>query len=77
MKRGALFGPENKDWKYKILSESAEGVYRTTIPVQPEQYTAVFAEVIFPSLMGVHFPLTTDIYIISPQKIEETNISNP
>lgn len=76
-KRGALFGPENKDWKYKILSESAEGIYRTTIPVQPEQYTAVFAEVIFPSLMGVHFPLTTDIYIITPQKIEETNISNP
>jgi len=72
-KRGTIFQPENKNWKYKILSESAEGVYRLTIPVQPQQYTAVFAEIIFPSLMGIHFPLTTDIHIIPPQKTDETN----
>lgn len=76
-KRGDLLSPENKDWKYKILSESAEGVYRATVPVQSQQYTAIFVEVIFPSLMGVHFPLTSNIHIISPQNKEETNPTNP
>ncbi|MGC8737706.1 MAG: protein kinase domain-containing protein [Candidatus Hydrogenedens sp.] len=76
-RRGTLLQSQNKNWKYKILSESAEGIYRFTIPIQPQQYTAVFAEVIFPSLMGIHFPLTTDIHIIPPQKTEETNSINP
>jgi len=76
-KRGTLFHPENKGWRYKVLSESAEGVYRTTIPVEPQQYTAVFAEIVFPSLIGVPFPLTTNIHIIPPQNMEEKSTTSP
>ncbi|HOV32946.1 MAG TPA: PhoPQ-activated protein PqaA family protein [Candidatus Hydrogenedens sp.] len=74
-KRGDIFNLMNKDWKCKILSEVIEKTYRTTISIPSQQYTAVFLEVIFPSLMGVPYTLTSNIHIITPRNIGE-NIVN-
>jgi len=74
-KRGDIFNLTNKDWKCKNLSEVAEGSYRTNIPLPLQQYTGAFVEVIFPSLMGVPFPLTSNIHILTQRDIVE-NIGN-
>ncbi|HOL19691.1 MAG TPA: PhoPQ-activated protein PqaA family protein [Candidatus Hydrogenedens sp.] len=71
-KRGDIFEPSNKDWKCKLLTESAEGTYRTNISLVSHQYNALFFEVIFPSLIGVQFPLTSNIHVIPPSIIRDT-----
>lgn len=75
-KRGDIFNLANKDWNCKILSESAEGIYRTIIAIPSQQYTAIFLEVIFPSLMGVPFPITSNIHVITPRNMGESIVNN-
>lgn len=64
-KNSLLLNPS--EWQVELMTEIAEGTYEVNLNLPKEFYKAIFIEVIFPSLSGTNFPVTSPIHIISPQ----------
>ncbi|MCX8064122.1 MAG: PhoPQ-activated pathogenicity-related family protein, partial [Candidatus Hydrogenedentes bacterium] len=61
---------DQSSWQMILMTEIAEGTYEANLNLPKENYKAVFIEVVFPSLSGTNFPITSPIHIIPPQNSE-------
>ncbi len=56
------------EWQMATMLEISEDTYEVNLNLPDDRYKAVFIEVIYPSLSGTNFPMTSYIHIIPPKK---------
>ncbi len=59
------------EWQVETMTEIGEGIYEADLNFSDENYKAVVIEIVFPSLSGTNFPITSHIHIIPPAKSDK------
>lgn len=60
--------PAAKNWQMEKLPFRSEGVYKGKVMLSDEAYTAFYVELVYPSILGINYSLTTPTTILNAQQ---------
>ncbi|NIA15267.1 MAG: protein kinase [Nitrospiraceae bacterium] len=67
---------ENQAWHVETLNYTSEGVYEGKVLLDETKYTAFYIELIYPSILGVNYSLTTSAHVLTAPETH-TQITEP
>ncbi len=73
--------PDRPSWQVEVLNYKTEGFYSGKVLLSEKKYTAFYVELVYPSILGVNFSLTTPTTVLTapeiPTQVEETQALAP